>query len=200
MRGISVSLTHRGLSLIEVLIVVTLIAVMMALSLPMLSTANAEARSAVCRQNLADMALAVSSYTNDLGHLPSLHALPPEYQGQSLPEWIAHRVSTPYAVFCPSDETEASQTLGTSYRWNSAYNGLKLSELSKTLHQPLLSDRDAYHIGSATAMNEVVLSRDESGYLFTVPGGDSAMMDTARPGLRLGTHKRPGAWPTPPGK
>lgn len=148
-----------------------LIAVLMALSLPMLSVANAEARSVVCRQNLADMGSAITGYIHDNDQLPSLSELPPHYEGMSLPELVSPRLHTPDVVFCPSDETDRSQVLGTSYRWVAAYNALQLNNLDRAVDMPVLLDRDTFHQGVELPVNELVLRRNERGsYNFAVIG------------------------------
>ncbi|MGB0767021.1 MAG: pilus assembly FimT family protein [Phycisphaeraceae bacterium] len=159
---------RKGLSLVELVIVFALIAVMMALSLPMLTTANAEARSAVCRQNLADMGGAIASHVQDTGTLPTLYGLAPNQNGMSLPEFIKPRLQMPNVVYCPSDETEESHLLGTSYRWTQALNGVQLSQLQPAALQPLLTDRESFHQDAGLLANELVLDRDDQGFLLTL--------------------------------
>lgn len=172
-----VSCRERGLSLIEVIIVVSLITVLMAMSLPMLSHANAEARSVVCRQNLAEIGTAVTGYMRDYGRLPKLVELPPHQPGTSLPELISQRLQTPSIAYCPSDETDRSQLLGTSYHWATAYNGMELTSLERALDQPLLNDRENFHQGTNLASNELVLKRFEGQYQFTVTGSEEDELD-----------------------
>ncbi len=151
-----------------------LIAVLMALSLPMLSHANAEARSVVCRQNLSEIGGAVTGYIRDYGRLPALAELPPHEPGMSLPELIQPRLQTPNVLFCPSDETERSQLLGTSYHWATAYNGFEVSALERAVNQPIVTDRESFHQGTELAMNELVLLQDNGKYRFAVTNGDEA--------------------------
>lgn len=175
------SLFQRGLSLVEICIVMALIAVLMALSLPMLSNANAEARATVCRQNLADIGNAISGYTRDYGALPSIAELPPHHPGLSLPELVAPRLQTPNILFCPSDETERSQLLGTSYRWSPAFNGMAYADLHKAIDKPVLTDRDAFHTGSELAANELLLKRAENSFQFVVTSGAGAPLQEPAP-------------------
>jgi len=163
-----VSARLRGVSLIELVMVFALVAVLMALSLPMLSHANAEARSVVCRQNLAEIGGAVNGHLRDYGMLPRLAELPPHEPGMSLPELIGPRLQTPNVTFCPSDETDRSQLLGTSYRWATAFNSLKASELQRALDQPILNDREAYHAGTEIGVNELILQRKNGKLRFVV--------------------------------
>lgn len=153
--------------------VVTLIATMMALSLPMLSNANAKARSELCRQNLAEIGQTVASFTQDMNHLPTLHGLEPIQPGLSLPEFIEPRLHTPYVVFCPSDETEQSMVLGTSYQWDTAFNGLHAGELGTMVGLPMMADREAFHTGPDLPINEMMLLEDNEGYRLSLPGEDA---------------------------
>lgn len=164
---------RRGLSLIELLIVVTLIVTMMSMSLPMLSNANARARSELCQQNLVEISQTIASVTMEHGELPTLYTLQPTQDGLSLPELIESRAHTPQVVFCPSDETEQSHILGTSYQWASSFNGLGPGELGTMLGQPILADREAYHAGSALPISEVTVIEDEAGYRLSLPGEDT---------------------------
>lgn len=176
---------RRGLSLIELLIVVTLIATMMALSLPMLSSANAKARSELCRKNMAEIGQTVASFTQDMGCLPTLHGLDPAQAGLSLPEFVEPRLQSQYALFCPSDETEASVILGTSYQWASAFNGLRVGEFENVLGRPLLADRESFHTGPDLPINEMVLVEDDAGYRLTLLGEDPRSERAYRQSLYL---------------
>lgn len=164
------SASMRGLSLIEMLLVVGMISVMMALSLPMLTHANAEARSTVCRENLFEIGTAITDYIHERGELPRLVDLPTHRTGTALPELMTTRAHTPNVLFCPSDETDQSQLAGTSYRWAFAMNGMKVSELSKAIGQPVLRDREPFHQGMTLATNELVVQRDAAFLKFVVTG------------------------------
>ncbi|MFN3167438.1 MAG: Tfp pilus assembly protein FimT/FimU [Phycisphaeraceae bacterium] len=172
----------RGLSLIELVMVFALVAVLMALSLPMLSHANAEARSVVCRQNLAEIGGAVNGHLRDYGMLPRLAELPPHEPGMSLPELVGPRLQTPNVTFCPSDETERSQVLGTSYRWATAFNALKATELDRALDQPILHDRETYHAGTEIGVNELMLKQHRGGLRFVVTGSPEEHAEEAATG------------------
>ena len=165
------SAAQRGLNLIEVAIVVALIAVLMAVSLPMLSRANGEARAAVCRQNLADIGIAITAHIHDHGKLPELAELPPHQPGMSLPELVTPRLKTPNVLFCPSDETDKSQSLGTSYRWTEAHNGIEAAHFEQLVDQPVLADREAFHQGIVLGINQLVLKRNQDRVQFVILGG-----------------------------
>ena len=55
----------HGFSLIEVMVVVSTVSVMMAITMPALTTARSRARAIVCRSNLRQLVLANIEYSND---------------------------------------------------------------------------------------------------------------------------------------
>ena len=150
------------------MMVLAMIAVLMALSLPMLGHANAQARSAVCQQNLAEIGSAINSYLVDHGRMPLLVELPPHQPGLSLPELVGPKLLTTNALFCPSDQTDDSQLLGTSYHWETAYNNMAVPQFDSVAGQPLLADREAFHHGADLERNELVLRKNNEHYQFTV--------------------------------
>lgn len=185
------SRVRRGLSLIEVLIVVTLIVTMMAMSLPMLSSANAKARSELCQQNLIEIGQTIASVTQAESKLPTLYPLEPMRDGLSLPELIATRAHTPQVAYCPSDETERSYVMGTSYRWTTGFNGLHPGELGTMLGQPILADREPYHAGSVLPINEVTVVEDEAGYRLSLLGEDARNNARNHKSTKLYLNKKP---------
>jgi prepilin-type processing-associated H-X9-DG protein/prepilin-type N-terminal cleavage/methylation domain-containing protein len=55
----------RGFSLVEVMVVVSTVSVIMAVTMPAMSTARSRARAIVCRSNLRQLVLANTEYSND---------------------------------------------------------------------------------------------------------------------------------------
>jgi prepilin-type N-terminal cleavage/methylation domain-containing protein len=181
---------RRGLSLIEVVIVIALISVLMVLSLPMMSNANARARAELCQQNLIEMGQSISSYAQDTESLPTLYAIEPIHPGLSLSEFINSRMHTPQVVYCPSDETEKSHTLGTSYQWSSAFNGLPVNQLTNLVGQRMLGDREAFHLGSGMQMNELSLGQSDAGLHLSLVGIDYSGETTDTPDIVLTRKSR----------
>ena len=55
----------KGFTLLELLVVVTIIALLVGLLLPAMARARGEARKAVCKSNMKNFGLAISMYSND---------------------------------------------------------------------------------------------------------------------------------------
>ena len=78
----------NGFTLIELLVVIAVIAILAAMLLPALNRSRAASRSAVCKSNLHQIALAISLYTDDNAAYPlyvSPQAIPPPWSASFSP-------------------------------------------------------------------------------------------------------------------
>lgn len=137
---------HRGLSLIEVLIVLCLITVLAAVSLPMMTQANGQARSTACQANLVTLGQHLQRYEDSNGRFPALMNrdsasldVPTLDQLFALP-----RVDS--AVFnCPADDHDISERSGTSYLWHTAWDDASTTQPDAPALSPILSDKAPLH-------------------------------------------------------
>lgn len=95
----------RGLTLIEFLVVVTILAVLAALLLPALSRAKTAGRNAVCKSNLHQIGLALRVYVDDYQVYPGFLATAPKLAGGILWQQALRLSDFSPAVTCPEHET-----------------------------------------------------------------------------------------------
>lgn len=139
---------RRGLNLIETLVALGLIAVLAIVSLPMLSSANSEARSSACRGNLLTLGQALEQSRDAEGRLPAMMnrddlSLAVPTIDRVLPLDAMQRAG----LRCPSDDAEHASRSGTSYQWFSSWDshgGPDFATDSEPL-TPLLADKAPFH-------------------------------------------------------
>jgi prepilin-type N-terminal cleavage/methylation domain-containing protein/prepilin-type processing-associated H-X9-DG protein len=124
-----------GFSLIELLCVVTIIAVLASLVLPAVQQARKRAQSVACAANLRQIGVAVNLYITDHDNTypcietdPSLGKLYPEdVQAQPMLATLQPYGVTESTLKCPSDVADPNANYfakkGTSYEWRPVLDG-----------------------------------------------------------------------------
>ncbi len=112
---------RRGFTLVELLVVISIIALLVAVLFPVFATARGKARQAACLSNLRQIGLAMAVYAQDNDDFfpyaadPSdQHTVPNIWQGNphyaevqalpSLPDVLAPYLRAPAVWHCPSDD------------------------------------------------------------------------------------------------
>ena len=144
----------RAFTLVELLVSITIIAVLTGVSVPVYERVVQGARAAGCLSNLRQLGAAIHLYANDHNRmLPTLQAGRSSI-AQDIP--VIDNTLNVYtgnsAVFgCPADNAHLFQTTGTSYYWNVALNSQSLATLhflflsTQASHIPLLADKQSFH-------------------------------------------------------
>ncbi|HEY3320170.1 MAG TPA: type II secretion system protein [Planctomycetota bacterium] len=142
-----------GFTLIEILVVISIIALLAALVLPVLSRARAEGQRTACKSNLSQLAKAVQMYASEnhsaypvASQRPTMNSAHPSLR----------TVLSPYTpdvrVFCcPADHQGFYQKEGLSYEWNIMLNGIiqdgLLDQFLGPSKTPMIYDYENFHPG-----------------------------------------------------
>lgn len=144
----------NGFTLLELLVVISLIAVLAALLLPLLGRTKESGRATVCLSNLHQIGVALQLYVQDNGNrLPFMRdkSLTTTNEFPSPDLVLSHYLGNIRVLKCPSDLQDLFQSTGSSYSWNSLLNGEDADHLMALgiqfdPHQiPLMFDKDRFH-------------------------------------------------------
>ena len=146
---------RRAFTLIEMLIVLTVIGVLAGVGIPLARSVLAKSRQASCLNNLCSLGVGLESYLQDHNQLlPTLatgRASKTE-EGEVLETVLLPYLESEEAFKCPQDSTEYNKS-GSSYLWNSMQNGKTLAEVSffgikgRPDKIPLIFDKESWHPG-----------------------------------------------------
>jgi prepilin-type N-terminal cleavage/methylation domain-containing protein/prepilin-type processing-associated H-X9-DG protein len=155
-------------SLIELLIVIAVIGVLAALSLPVLNRAEESGRTTACLSNLHQIGLALQMYVDANNNmLPVMRDAPMDTNApptNSLPDVdmvLQSELGNTNVLRCPSDFQGIFQLTGSSYSWNSLLNGENANHLVvlgmnfNPQAIPVFFDKESFHasLGPSKAVN-----------------------------------------------
>lgn len=123
-------------TLVELLVVITIIAILAGLLMPVLSTAQRHARRTQCMGNLRQLGLAIQMYLDDSGGIMPQAAQMPSLKlnnDPSITDILRYYVDDNANVFqCPADNTQPYwKTEGSSYEYHSMLGGRHISDTFK---------------------------------------------------------------------
>jgi prepilin-type N-terminal cleavage/methylation domain-containing protein/prepilin-type processing-associated H-X9-DG protein len=151
------SLRRDGFTIVELLVVITIIGVLIALLLPAVNAAREGARQAVCINNQKELALAVIQYENAKGHYPGLVGQNGSNWVMAIMEYLGRsdlaKVSSggganagpvqSTQLICPSDRPNQNDAPALSYVGNTAVfqSSMSSSDIGAMTVTPMISER-----------------------------------------------------------
>ena len=145
----------KHFTLVELLVVISVIALLAGLTLAALSTARAKARLTQCAANLRQIGQALHMYANENDDfLPVCARLGPDgnYNLPSLRQQLAGQINDARLYHCPADRGENClfEDVGASYEWNTFASGRKIDHstfkiIGIEIWPPLLGDAEEFH-------------------------------------------------------
>ncbi len=155
-------------SLIELLIVIAIIGILAALSLPVINRAEEEGRATACVSNLHQIGVALQLYVDANNNiLPVMRDAPTDTNALATNTFptvnivLNNELSNTNVLRCPSDFQGLYQLTGSSYAWNDLLNGENANHLVvfgmnfKPEAIPVFFDKEGFHAsrGASKAVN-----------------------------------------------
>ena len=150
---------HRGVTLVEAVIVLAIIAVLFAAAYPIARSMTGKSQEAVCLDLLRAQGVGLQSYLQD--HQDIMPVLETGRKSRTDNVDVLDTVLMPYvgaseSFHCPADKKQFAKT-GCSYNWNHLQNGRRASDLyffgvPENLI-PLITDKESWHPGGTNYLN-----------------------------------------------
>lgn len=153
---------RRGLTLVEILVVVAILGLLLGIGVPSFRLVKANARSALCAGKLREIGIGLNQYFADHGMafpelVPARESR--EEDAPALDNALVEYFPDEIVFQCPADHGDFFERTGSSYFWNSLVNGQKTSNL-KLLGMkghpsgiPIVSDKENFHEDVGDSVN-----------------------------------------------
>ena len=168
---------RRGLSSIELLVVLSILALLATLILPAVLQSREAARETICQSHLRQITMAALQAEQRLGHFPPLEltkgpftALLPELEQPAVADAIADgrygEVVTPDIFYCPQDEMKNHpQFQATSYGFNIGSGGPEPGDLGPFGVDPISPQRIRDGWATTAAFAEIASPKPSNRHL-----------------------------------
>lgn len=153
---------HAGFSLIELLVTMSIIAILASLLVPAVIVGTRRAGTVKCMSNLRQLGIAVRLYSSEhQGRLPSARSFGTETNVQkvlgAIQNLLSPHVHGNAEIFrCPADKRSGPAERRMSYEWNVSLNGRILYRIDETDNGEsksfLLRDLEPWHEGRRNAV------------------------------------------------
>lgn len=148
------SMTQQGLTMLEILVVMAILAVLAGILIPTMERVKLAARSNQCVAKLREIGIGLSNYFVDHGTTFPTMVAARESKNDDVPAIdtvLLPYVKDEFLFQCPGDHEGIFQKTGSSYLWNSLINGQKmgnmnllgLTEMESGI--PTVSDKENFH-------------------------------------------------------
>ena len=145
--------TQRGLTLVEMLVVLAIISALAAIIYPISRSMIGKSREAACLTNLRSLGVGLQSYLQE--HNDKMPELAAGRASKSEDVPVLDTLLLPYletsdAFHCPADGKEFQKS-GSSYLWNTTQNGRHISQLAlfgikdRPDKIPLIYEKETWH-------------------------------------------------------
>ncbi len=153
---------HAAFTLIELIVVISVISLLAALAFPVSSRVIQNARAAGCTSNLRQLGGALNLYLGEHNQ-----TMPPLKEGRAsttdnvpvIDNTLNAYVPDPRIFACPADNQGLAASSGTSYLWNNALDGQSASNLTffsspgQPSEIPLMADKEGFHPYASNKVN-----------------------------------------------
>ncbi|MGC9454094.1 MAG: type II secretion system protein [Phycisphaerae bacterium] len=145
---------RAAFTLVELLVVISIIALLMGILVPVVSSARTAARRGACAAHLHAVGVGFQMYLNGSKDIMPVAAQMPSLnlnEDPPIAEVLRPHLSSPEALLCPADpDRKYFQREGSSYEYHSMLGGQKVSESFLTRRwgedrTPVMHDYETFH-------------------------------------------------------
>jgi prepilin-type N-terminal cleavage/methylation domain-containing protein/prepilin-type processing-associated H-X9-DG protein len=150
----------KAFTLVELIVVTAIIAILVAISVPVTSRVIQGGKATGCISNLRTLGVALGLYLGEHNQVMPNLAAGRSSTSQNVPvidNTLNVYATDPRVFACPADNAGLAASTGTSYFWNSALSGHSATNLhffnGTSSEIPVLCDKQGFHPYTANKVN-----------------------------------------------